>query len=126
MRLIFVGQITNLTCYVSFGHTSCVVQDHTEQKIGAGRKAHGLYQLEYLHLPLPQFLSATSKLWHRRLGHPSEARSRTLSNYSVLGKSTFSPSNKCESRHLAKQTVVSFTPSIEVSLECFDLIHFDV
>src|SRR3954470_4718975 len=94
MRLISISQITNLNCYVSFGPTSCVVQDHTGRKIGAGRKEHGLYVLEYLHLPLSAFpaisLSATSELWHRRLGHPSESRLRHLFKNVALGKFSFS------------------------------------
>src|SRR3954463_14243451 len=130
MRLISVGQITSLNCYVSFGPHSCVVQDHTGRKIGAGRKEHGLYVLEYLHLPLSQFpalsMSATSELWHHRLGHPSEARLRTLANTGALGKVTFSPSNNCESCHLAKQTATSFITSNHISSEHFDLIHSDI
>ena len=106
------------------------MQDYTRRKIGAGRKEHGLYILKYLHLPLSQFpavsLSATSELWHHRLGHPLDARLRTLANTGALGKVTFSPSNNCESCHLAKQTATSFTTSNHASSECFDLIHSDI
>src|SRR4051812_32489776 len=69
---------------------------------------------------------ATSEYWHHRLDHPSEARLRTLANTGALGKFAFSPSNKCESCHLAKQTATSFNTRNHVSSECFDLIHFDV
>lgn len=72
------GRIIDLNCYVSFGPTFCIMQDHTGWKIRKGRKTHGLYQLEHLHLPSAQhraaILSATSDIWHRRLGYPSEAR----------------------------------------------------
>src|SRR4051812_27006365 len=129
MKLLSVGQITDLNCYVLFGPSSCLVQDHTGKKIGAGCKVNGLYQLEYLHLPPSQrsalSLSATSDVWHRRLGHPSEARLRTLFNSGVLGKFLFSL-NKCETCHLSKQTATSFTSSDHVSLDCFDLVHSDI
>src|SRR4051812_37980807 len=86
--------------------------------------------LEYLHLPLSQFpaisLSATFELWHRCLGHPSEARLCTLFNSGALGKFSFSSSNKCEACHLAKKTSVSFSTSNHASSECFELIHSDV
>src|SRR3954471_22293273 len=130
MRLISISQITNLNYYVSFGPTSCVVQDHTGRKIGAGRKEHGLYVLEYLHLPLFAFpaisLSATSELWHHSLGHPSEARLRHLFKTGALGKFSFSSLNKCEHCPLAKQIATSFSSSDNVSSACFDLVHSDV
>src|SRR3954462_6441644 len=71
-------------------------------------------------------MSAISELWHHRLGHPSETRLRTLANTGALRKVTFSPSNKCESCHLSKQTATSFTTSNHVSSERFDLIHSDI
>src|SRR5436190_1804235 len=79
-----VGQITDLNCYVLFGPSSCVVQDHTGKKIGAGRKVNGLNQLEYLHLPLSRRLGlslfATYDVWHHCLSNSSEARLQTLLN----------------------------------------------
>ena|SRR5436189_6362956 len=98
--------------------------------IGAGRKEHGLYVLEYLHLPLSAFpaisLSATSELWHHRLGHLSDARLRTLSTSGVLGNISSISSNKCETCRFAKQIATSFSSSDHVSNACFDLVHFDV
>src|SRR3954471_13421381 len=126
MRLISISQITNLNCYVSFGPLSCIVQDHTGRKIGAGRKEHGLYVLEYLHLPLSTFpaisLSATFELWHHRLGHPSEARLCHLFKTGALGKFSFSPPNKCKNCPLAEKIATSFGSGDNVSSACFDLV----
>src|SRR3954469_18217254 len=51
---------------------------------------------------------------------------RTLANTGALGKVTFSPSNNCESCHLAKQTATPFTTSNHISSERFDLIQSDI
>src|SRR5438270_6556877 len=130
MRLISVSQLTDLNCYVNFGPFSCTVQDHSGRKIEAGRKEHGLYVLEYLHLPLSAFpaisLSATSELWHHRLGHLSDARLRTLSTSGVLGNISSISSNKCETCRFAKQIATSFSSSDHISNACFDLVHSDV
>jgi len=88
MQLLTVGKIIDCNCNILFTPTSCIIQDYTSRKIGTWRNVNGLYQLEYIHLPLlphpTMSLSVTSDLWHRRLGYLFSIKLKTLSNTSVL------------------------------------------
>jgi len=71
-------------------------------------------------------VSITSNLWHRQLGHLSTSRLKKLYDSKVLGKFQFSTLNNCEGCHFAKQVVVPFASSNHMTLEIFDLLHFDI
>ncbi|CAB4308826.1 unnamed protein product [Prunus armeniaca] len=57
----------------------------TGRTIGLGKQRGGLYYMSPLNTPLNTaslscYVSHTSSLWHQRLGHPSPARLKLLSN----------------------------------------------
>ncbi|XP_038680973.1 uncharacterized protein LOC119981907 [Tripterygium wilfordii] len=91
-----VGGICDFGYDVLFTPSSCRVQDpSTSRMIGSGRRVGGLYHLQSLHLPSshPSFCglaSPTPDIWHRRLGHISESRLKSLSLSGALGRSSFS------------------------------------
>jgi len=68
----------------------------------------------------------TSDLWHRRLGHLSTSRLKTLSDSGVLRKFQFSSSNNCEGCHFAKQVIVPFGFSNHMASKIFNLIHSNI
>jgi len=107
MQLLSVEKITDCTYNILFIPTSYIVQDHTGRKIQTGRKVNDLYQLEYLYLPSSPHpamsLSVTSDLWHRRLGHSSSSRLKTLSVSGMLGSFQFSNTNNCEIYRFVKK-----------------------
>jgi len=125
MKLLSVGKLTDYNCSVLFTPTSCIVQDHTERMIGAGRKVNSLVSSSFFittsrseplrHLPL----------WHHRLGHLSTFRLKILSDSDVLEKFQFSNSNNCKGYRFAKQ-VVLFGSGNYMALKIFDLIHSDI
>lgn len=112
MNLASVGRLTDCGFDVLFTSSSCFVQDpHSGQRIGTGRRVGGLYHLEHLHLPpsaIPSrpscgFVFSVADLWHRRLGHISGPRLRTLFQSGVFGPVTFTPLSDCTGCRLAKQ-----------------------
>jgi predicted membrane channel-forming protein YqfA (hemolysin III family) len=81
-NLIFVRQFTtDNNCSVEFDPVGCSVKDLKSRNVIIRCNSSG--PLYPLHLPAAAALTArsTSTLWHRRLGHPSQA---------VLAKSNFS------------------------------------
>ena len=71
-------------------------------------------------------LSVISDLWHRWLGHLSSYRLKTLSDSSMLENFQFSSSTNCEIYHFVKQTSMPFPTSNHMSLEVFELVHFNI
>ncbi|XP_020271800.1 uncharacterized protein LOC109846971 [Asparagus officinalis] len=91
--------------------------------VGVGHRRHKLYFLEYLHLPesiRPRSLvgslrsskpstSLPANLWHRRLGHVSNKRLKSLIQSGVLGPVSSSSSiESCTYCKLAKFTALPF------------------
>lgn len=136
MNLISISRLADSGYTISFTSSSCFVQDpHTGRRIGTGRRMGNLYRLESLHLPpsAPPTLCSSGSvfsaadLWHRRLGHPSEARLKLLFQTGVLGSqsSSFRLSH-CESCKLAKHSALPFSIRETVSSNPFDLVHSDI
>jgi GAG-pre-integrase domain len=61
-----------------------------------------------------------NKLWHKRLGHPSDKILKLMFNFSNIDCSN------CETCKLAKQTKLSFCTFNSKSNEIFELVHSDV
>lgn len=75
-------------------------------------------------LPIP-LLSVDSVTWHNRLGHPSAAKLKVLSDSLSLPQSTLSQDH-CTICPLAKQKRLSFPFHNNMSANPFDLLHLDV
>ena len=64
-------------------------------------------------------------LWHARLGHASSSQVQQLASKGLLG--LVSTKNfDCISCQLGKQPALPFNTSESISIDIFDLIHFDV
>ena len=64
-------------------------------------------------------------LWHARLGHASSSRVQQLASRGLLG--LVSTENfDCVSCQLGKQPALPFNSSESISIDIFDLIHFDI
>ncbi|CAL9025353.1 unnamed protein product [Prunus brigantina] len=74
--------------------------------------------------PVSNQVSHPSSLWHQRLGHPSLARLKLLSN--VLPSGTVSFENNCDICPMAKQTRLPFPLSSISSNVPFALLHCDI
>ena len=70
------------------------------------------------------FATATSDLWHFRLGHPSHAKLSLLNK--IVSDLAINKPHGCDICHLAKQKSLSFPSSTHVSNAIFDLIHCDL
>ena len=64
-------------------------------------------------------------LWHARLGHASSSRVQHLDSKGLLD-SVSTKNFDCVSCQLGKQPALSFNTSESMSIDIFDLIHFDV
>jgi transposase InsO family protein len=69
---------------------------------------------------------ASSSLWHRRLGHPSNKVLRTLVSRSLLGSFSRLSNSPCSHCALAKSIKLPFSSHDHCSTEPFALIHSDV
>ncbi|KAL0545801.1 hypothetical protein IC582_015694 [Cucumis melo] len=131
-NLVSIGQLCDLGLTVSFSPNGCQVQDpQTGQPIGTGRKVRRLFELLSLQVPSPSSISAPvtdsdTNQWHLRLGHASPEKLRHLISVNNLNNVTkFVPFN-CLNCKLAKQPVLSFSPSTSICDKPFDLIHSDI
>ena len=70
------------------------------------------------------FATATSDLWHFRLGHPSHAKLSLLNK--IVSDLAINKPHCCDICHLAKQKRLSFPSSTHVSNAIFDLVHCDL
>ena len=64
-------------------------------------------------------------LWYARLGHASSSRVQQLTSRGLLG-SVSTENFDCVSCQLGKQPALPFNTSESISIDIFDLIHFDV
>lgn len=113
---------------IIFSDNNCAIQDKLLLKtIGKVELQNGIYLLS-----IPQALSINKsalvckvsfETWHRRLGHLSSSRLRSLKDIVHFKDSVDCICHVCP---LAKQRRLSFPASNHVSENIFDLIHCDV
>ena len=133
-NLLLLSQLakTILYCLIFFGNM-CFIQDLAHwSTIGLGREFKGLYLLEDSLSTSSSCFSADGfvnslvvqpNIWHFRLGYLSNAKMAWIreNNGPLFNKVIL-----CEICPLAKQKRLPFTPSSHVSIECFDLVHYDL
>jgi hypothetical protein len=137
LNLLSVGQLCELGLELKFSNKGVDVQDpQTGQLIGTGRKIGRLFEIVFLQTPShlsPSVtasasvaaFTASSNLWHSRLGHASLPRVQLLASQGHLGSVNLQ-SFDCVSCHLGKQTHLSFNKSDSFSSAPFDLVHSDI
>ena len=134
-NLISISALTQTNCF-SFDFTArfCFIQDHSQGKlIGMGRRQGNLYLLDS-----SAFRSISSvfvvdnntsahvnKLWHFRLGHPSNVKLSVLKPHLQL-QSNGNTNLSCSICPLAKQKRLPFDCHNNLSPSPFDLIHCDI
>ncbi|CAN1263050.1 Retrovirus-related Pol polyprotein from transposon TNT 1-94 [Linum perenne] len=144
-NLVFVGQLTENGCLVSFGEHGCVVQDRrTKRRIRTGSKRGRNFILDRLEAPISALgdvacsnklsfsvNSSSNKLWqlwHSRLGHPHSARLMDMFNKQKLAV-PFNTKNfvipDCVDCIEAKTVALPFHSSTSTVSDMFDLIHTD-
>ncbi|KAL5832076.1 hypothetical protein ACOSQ4_017430 [Xanthoceras sorbifolium] len=133
VNLLSVSQLTSaMNCSIQFFPTFCILQDLASKKmIGLEKQLNGLYYFVSpvksipTSLPLTHHVdSARSITWHKRLGHPSKAPLKFLSN--IIPSFVFDSQHSCETCPLAKQTRLPFPSSSIQTLHSFDLIHCNI
>jgi hypothetical protein len=122
LNLLSVGQLCELGLELKFSNKGVDVQDpQTGQLIGTGRKIGRLFEIAFLQTPshlspsvtasaFVATFTASSNLWHSRLGHASLPRVQLLASQGHLGSVNLQ-SFDCVSCHLGKQTHLSFNKS---------------
>ncbi|CAL8992943.1 unnamed protein product [Prunus brigantina] len=118
-----IFRLTDVLCVPSFNDL------RTKKMIGLGKRHGNLYYFDpqrlapQLHSSSTYHVSASHNLWHLRLGHPSNAKLRSLSkHFSDISL----PTHICDFCPLAKQTRLPFSSSSIKSIAPFDLIHCDI
>lgn len=129
INLISTSKLDEANCKIEHSDGKVTITDHTGKIIVKGRRTEdGLYMLD-LHCKTEKAMVATNDdtLWHRRLGHMSQDRMKSLSKC-VNGLSLVGNADKnCETCITGKQIRVS--PSKESSnrsTEILGLLHTDV
>ncbi|KAK1412979.1 hypothetical protein QVD17_34637 [Tagetes erecta] len=114
--------------YSLFTESTCYVQDFLRQKLlMTGNEVGGLYFANTVNKSLffkSNNAQISGKLWHNRLGHPSDKVLNVLKD--ILPISNHRNTDPCEICHQAKQTRSVFKPSDHKSNELGDLIHMDL
>ncbi|KAJ0816887.1 putative RNA-directed DNA polymerase [Helianthus annuus] len=118
--------------YTLFTETNCYIQDFQHQKLlMTGSEVGGLYFVNTLnkgqYLCGSVFSNSTmlsDKLWHNRLGHPSDKVLHVLKD--VLPLNNLKSTDPCETCHQAKQTRIVFNLSDHKSSELGHLVHMDL
>ncbi|CAN1336555.1 Retrovirus-related Pol polyprotein from transposon RE1 [Linum perenne] len=145
-NLVYVGQLTESGCLVSFGEHGCVVQDRrTKRRIGTGSKRGPNCILDRLESPISalgdeacsnklsfSINSSSNKLWqlwHSWLGHPHSARLMDMFKKQKLAV-PFNTKNfvipDCVDCIEAKTVALPFHSSTSTVSDMFDLIHTDL
>jgi hypothetical protein len=129
LNLLSVGQIfCELGLELKFSNKGVDVHDpQTGQFIRTGHMIGCLFELLFLQTPthLPAAVTASSSLWHSRLGHASLPQVQLLASQGHLG-SVDSKTFDCVSCQLGKQTHLSYTQSASFSSAPFDLVNSDI
>ncbi|XP_019442383.1 PREDICTED: repetitive proline-rich cell wall protein 2-like [Lupinus angustifolius] len=112
-------------------------EESTLRMIGAAEAKRGLYIISAkdLHYNLNGTVNNVEKtetsnlgnydLWHKRLGHPSNAKLAILNKAFSFINNKFN-AEPCDICHYAKQKRLSFHDSNNNSAHTFDLIHMDI
>ncbi|XP_071708647.1 uncharacterized protein [Rutidosis leptorrhynchoides] len=115
---------------VRFDDRRCYIQDLKDLKIkGTGKQDGGLYVFDDTHdssFTANNCVSncyASCKLWHVRLGHPSDQVLNVLKTKQKKRDLNIEP---CEICHKAKQTRLPFPLSEQKTTNLGDLIHLDL
>ena len=132
-----MGQLAELGYRIIFDYSGCIVQDlRTRQELGTGLRVGRMFPVNNLHLPLvaPVSIAAATTvssilslaLWYARLGHVSSFWVQQLASRGLLG--LVSTKNfDYVSCQLGKQpTLPCNTSESMISIDIFNLIHFDV
>ena len=150
-NLLFISTLTLSQPYcLVFLSNYCFIQDLLPWKtIGMGKAVDGLYLLQcdsLQHIPpssladylgshksktsFPPFSastsagSASSSLWHARLGHPSDMKLKVLGPN--LPSLQFLCNKTCHICHMAKLKRLPFPFNNKISACAIDLVHMDV
>ena len=127
--LISVSQLAkDLNCVVTFTDSFCVIQDRISRTlIGVGNVQGGVF-LHKVALDVKKQVHAvqTSKLWHRRLGHPSKEVLTLLAKNLDFNDMVGKVDEPCDVCLRAKQTRSPFSQSESNASELFELIHCDI
>ena len=135
-NLFSMGQLAELGYRIIFDYSGCIVQDpRTGQELGTGPRVGRMFPVNNLHLLLiaPVSIAAATTvssilslaLWHARLGHVSSSRVQQLAFRGLLG-SVSTKNFDYVSCQLGKQPTLPFNTSESISIDIFNLIHFDV
>jgi GAG-pre-integrase domain len=122
-NLISISKITSeLNCEILFSSRNVIFQERiTKKVIGEGYLQNGLYNVgerKYnFNIKKDEELG---KLWHKRIGHPSDRVLKYLFDFPKLDCSS------CEIYNLEKHTRLPFKLSNCTSNEPFELVHSDV
>ncbi|XP_071728992.1 uncharacterized protein [Rutidosis leptorrhynchoides] len=116
---------------IRFDDKKCYIQDLMDLKIkGTGRQDRGLYLFDssgdssFTANNCVSNYHASCKLWHARLGHPSDQFLNVLkTKLSLKGDLNTKP---CEICHKAKQTRLPFPLSEQKTTSLGELIHLDL
>lgn len=123
-RLLSISQLTkDNDIIVEFNESGCVIKDSkTHQVLLEGGVSHGLY-----YLPCHQsFVSevSTGKLWHHRLGHTSSSVMNHLAKNKLV---SFSPSvSPCDACNKYKSHRLPFSLVSHRATKPLELLHADV
>ncbi|BAA97099.1 retroelement pol polyprotein-like [Arabidopsis thaliana] len=128
--LISVAKLLKHTgCVAIFTDTLCFLQDRfTRTLIGAGEEREGVYYFTgvlaaRVNKGFKESSSAT--LWHHRLGHPSTGVLLSFPEF-ASSSSDLEIIKSCDICYRAKQAREVFSPSLNKTTVCFELIHCDV
>jgi hypothetical protein len=134
-NLISVGQLVENDSSLYFDHHGCRVQDQLSgQVVATGPKVGYLFPLQSFSIPRSvslgcSFITSTSHLWHKKLGHPNSFILKHLVKSGYLNNiHEFSSylAFDCASYKLGKSKSLSFPMQESWASACFEIIHTDV
>jgi len=112
-----------------------VTDPQSGQTIGLAHRRERLYYLDFLNVlvsnstpshSLVGVVPSAADLWHRRLGHISKSRLKSLFHSGALGQVSFSPLSLCLGCKLAKHSALPFNKSISQTTSPSQLVHSDI
>lgn len=127
--LLSISSLLNQSHYiVNFSHNKCFIQDpHLKTVLALGETNGGLYQFKRIQSPPVPFCnasSATSNLWHIRLGHTPMHVIKNI--VPLVAHSKLDCHSTCSVCPMAKQCKLPFPVSVSQTVCAFELLHLDV